>query len=234
MWRRPVFNLANLLTLSRFAAGPVVAVILLRMGSPCGPPPDPAPASPIPSAGALPPPLSFWAFLLLGLALLTDLLDGWVARRLKAVTDFGKIMDPVADSTFCMVVLVALSASPRFRDHFPVWIPLVVLYREVGIQVLRRYGALNGQVLAARWSGKIKMFSQSVALLGFLALLAWSDLQRQIAESASGPGLAEGTLGRVAHWTGAFVAFVNVASLAEYLRDVPALVHDWRPGGQRP
>ena len=132
---RPLVNWANALTLSRFALAPLMLWLTLRLE---------------PGAWGV----STAAFLLLGLTLLTDLFDGMVARAHKVVTNFGKIMDPVADSTFFLTVLFAVSASPRFRDAFPVWMPIVVLYREVAIQVLRRYAALRGIVLAAKWSGK--------------------------------------------------------------------------------
>jgi len=216
MWQRPIFNLANLLTLSRFVAGPLAAWFILRSRSPDG------------AAGAGWG-VSLAVFLILGLGLLTDLFDGWVARRRRVVTDFGKIMDPVADSTFCLVILFALSASHRFRDHLPVWFPLAVLYREVAIQVLRRYGALTGQVLAARWSGKVKMFVQSLLLLGFTGFVALSDCGNGIPGFPG--GWPEPVLGRAAFWTGLSIAVVNVASLAGYLRDVPALIADWRHPG---
>lgn len=228
--RRPLLNWANGLTLARFAAAPIMVGILLALRAPAAPVDPDAVNNPAyflsvdytdaRSAWAV----SMAAFVVLGLALLTDMFDGWVARRMGIVTDFGKIMDPVADSTLSMTVLFALAACPRFRDHFPVWIPLVVLYREVAMQVLRRYGALRGKVMAARWAGKIKMGIQSVAMAGFFLMVAVSDLR---ADSPAGPWLDESTLGCGLFWIGVLIAVVNVASLGDYLRDASALLAEY-------
>ena len=260
--RRRICNAANLLTLSRLAMGPVLAWLilssparheilpgaqlprtpLLNEHSPSNgivadaeaPPGITPPGIARDSQGdpAPQPCLFLVLFVLLGLTLLTDLLDGWLARRLRVVTDFGKIMDPVADSALCMTILFALSASPRFRDHFPIWFPLIVLYREVGMQVLRRYGALSGRVLAARWSGKAKMFVQSLALLGFFALVAISDWAGGTPFSPSDAAgarpwlMPESALGLAAFWVGVAIAAVNALSLIEYMRDIPALIRE--------
>ena len=206
MLPRRIFNLANVLTLSRFAAAPVLLWLILRLA----PPATPAFCVWVSTA----------ALALLGVTLLTDLLDGWVARAYGIVTDFGKIMDPVADSTFFMTLLFALSVSPRFRDDFPVWIPILVLYREVGMQVLRRYGALRGRVLPAKFSGKAKMVVQSVAACAAMALIALSDLGlwRQ----------SEPRLARLLLAAGIIIVAANLLSLLEYLREVPVLVREWR------
>lgn len=192
-----MWNAANLLTLSRFAAAPVFVVLLRRAAGP-------------EAAGYA------WATLILTVAtLLTDMLDGLVARRQKMVTDFGKIMDPVADSTFFLTVAFAFAVSERFA--IPVWIPLVVLYREIAMHVLRRYAALRGIVLAAKVSGKTKMVIQCVVLLGLLTATAASDAGWLGGDAAA----REAALGRWALWGWVLVAVANVLSLPEYLREIP-------------
>ena len=76
------------------------------------------------------------AGLIFSAAAITDYFDGYLARRYGLVSNLGKVMDPVADSTFFMTVYFALSASPRFQ--LTIWVPILILYREVAIQVLRR------------------------------------------------------------------------------------------------
>ncbi len=203
--RRRLFNLANILTLSRFAAAPVMLALTLALAEPAA----------HPDAGWI----SAAAFILLLLTLFTDILDGWIARAYGSVTDFGKIMDPVADSTFFLTLLFGLSASPRFRDAFPVWLPILVLFREVAMQVLRRYAALRSRVLAAKISGKAKMFIQSIAVAGFFGLLCANDLRYWPQPEAA--------LQQWLFWTGVLVVTVNLLSMIEYLREVPGLVKEW-------
>ncbi len=197
--RQRLIHAANLLTLSRFAAAPVMLGLLLRLRTPAG-------------EGTVPW-LSAAAFALLAATLLTDLLDGMVARAQQRVSDFGKIMDPVADSTFFMTLLFGLAACPRFE--FPIWIPMIVLWREVAMHVLRRYAALRGRVLAAKASGKAKMVLQSVLMLAFFLALAASDLGLH--------RIGEAVLNRALSVGGVVIAVVNLLSLVEYMREAPAL-----------
>ncbi len=198
--RNRIFNLANGLTLSRFAAAPVILWLVLAMAR------DQAT-------------VSLAALGVMIATILTDLFDGMAARAYKMVTNFGKIMDPVADSTFFMTLLFAFSASPRFRENFPVWFPVIVLWREIAMHVLRRYSALKGIVLAAKASGKAKMFVQSIVMSALLALIAASD--------AKFYPLAEEVLQKAAFWSGVVVVAVNLLSLPEYLRSVPELIAEY-------
>ncbi len=202
--KRKLFNLANGLTLSRFAAAPFMLWLILELRTP--------------AVDARGPWISLACFVLFLVTVLTDLFDGMVARAYKVVTDFGKIMDPVADSTLFMTVLFAFSACERFR--LPIWIPIIVLWREVAMHVLRRYAALRGIVLAAKFSGKFKMVVQCVVLIGFFLLLAASDL--------AGGKLEECYLRMILLWSGILIAVVNLLSLVEYFREVPVLVREWR------
>jgi CDP-diacylglycerol--glycerol-3-phosphate 3-phosphatidyltransferase len=192
-----MWNLANALTLSRFITAPIFLLLLLHWGA---------------SAA-----IAWAAFVLLGVTLLTDMLDGMAARAQKQVTDFGKIMDPVADSTFFLTAILGLYASPRFA--IPVWVPLIVIYREIAMHVLRRYAALRGVVLAAKVSGKAKMVVQSVLLLGLTLAAALVD------SGAMGTAAeAEKALQAGAWWIAVTIAAVNVLSLPEYLMGAPALL----------
>ncbi len=202
---RRLINPANALTLSRFVAAPVMLYLVLQLRSPSS------------ADGIARVPLAMLVLMLV--TILTDLFDGMVARAYRVVTNFGKIMDPVADSTFFMTLLFAMSANERFRGFFPIWFPLFVLWREVAMQVLRRYGALSGKVLAAKVSGKVKMVIQSVAMTSFLVFLCVADsgLLR----------VPETCLQHYLFLCGIVVVLVNLLSLIEYLRDVPDLIEEW-------
>ncbi|MBN2713890.1 MAG: CDP-alcohol phosphatidyltransferase family protein [Planctomycetes bacterium] len=204
MPRNRLINPANGLTLSRFVMAPIVLWLVLKLQSP--------------DSEAF---LSWVApaiFIVMAVTILTDLFDGMVARGYNVVTNFGKIMDPVADSTFYMTFLFAMSVCPRTADHFPIWFPIIVLWREVAMQVLRRYSALRGIVLAAKMSGKAKMFVQSVVTTGLMAAfsakdLGWMDIQESSLLSAT-------------FICGIIVVVVNVLSLIEYMKEVPELLSE--------
>lgn len=208
--RRRLFNLPNCLTLSRFAFAPVILILLNQMNDPEF------------DRGAWK--ISLAIVLVLLVTLLTDLFDGMVARARGQVTNFGKIMDPVADSTFFMTLLFGLSACPRFGDSVSLWFPVLVLYREIMMQILRRYAALKGHAMPAKMSGKIKMFSQSV-VTAFLFLAA---LVRDWTAAHSGESfITEGFLRGFAFATACFTVAVTYWSLIEYCKDVPELIAEY-------
>lgn len=98
------------------------------------------------------------------LAILTDLVDGWWARRYNLVTDFGKIADPIADKALTGMAFVGLSILGELH-----WaITILILIREWGITVMRMVLLHRGVVLAASKGGKLKTVLQSVALVLFL------------------------------------------------------------------
>ncbi len=105
------------------------------------------------------------AYILAILAGLTDLLDGYLARKWNQITDFGALMDPLADKIFVTAaMLVAVE-----NCLMPAWIAIAVLAREFMVTGLRGLAARKGVVIAAdRW-GKLKTASQMVmlAIAGF-------------------------------------------------------------------
>jgi CDP-diacylglycerol--glycerol-3-phosphate 3-phosphatidyltransferase len=139
--REPFWNLPNTITVIRMAAIPVILLL---------------PVFPGPSGSRV----VAWCFIV---AAMTDLLDGWLARRGQQVTRTGKLLDPLVDKllvTASLVVLVAI-------DRIPVWsVPLVVVIigRELAVTGLRGLASADGQVMAARSSGKLKTLVQNVAI----------------------------------------------------------------------
>ncbi|GAA3622325.1 CDP-diacylglycerol--glycerol-3-phosphate 3-phosphatidyltransferase [Microbacterium awajiense] len=108
--------------------------------------------------------LRWWAAALFIVAIATDGVDGWIARRYEIVTDLGKLLDPIADKVLTGFAFIGLS----ILGELPWWITIVVLIREIGITVYR-FIVVSDHVLAAAWMGKLKTVAQAVALS--LALL---------------------------------------------------------------
>jgi CDP-diacylglycerol--glycerol-3-phosphate 3-phosphatidyltransferase len=152
-----------------------------------------------------------WFFIV---AALTDLLDGWLARRGKQVTHIGKLLDPLADKLLVSTALIVLLVSPYPRlpgaeelvsariPAWATWMVVVIVGRELAVTGLRSIASAGGHVMAATWLGKAKALCQNVSIG---ALLFPSD-----------------TLG-VAHQVGMSLLFVATAlTLASgylYFRD---------------
>lgn len=111
------------------------------------------------------------AFILFVIASITDFLDGYIARKHNLITDFGKLMDPLADKVLMcggFVLLVEL-------DMMPGWVVVAILAREFLMTGLRLVAAAEGKVLAAENLGKHKTVWQIITVLYFLLALAASE-----------------------------------------------------------
>ncbi len=94
------------------------------------------------------------------IASLTDLLDGYVARRYNQITDFGKFMDPLADKVLVLTAMICFCAMGRMAA----WAVVIVIFREFAVSGLRLIAVEGGRVIAAGWSGKVKTASTMVCL----------------------------------------------------------------------
>lgn len=112
--------------------------------------------------------LPYILLLLLIVAELTDLLDGYFARKKGLVTDLGKVLDPMADSIFRISVFLTFTGGVV---NVPLILVFVFLYRDMIIATLRTVCSLRGVALAARWSGKIKAVIQAVVSFFILILM---------------------------------------------------------------
>lgn len=102
------------------------------------------------------------------LASLTDMLDGKIARKRNLVTNFGKIMDPLADKILVYSALVLMTGD----GTVPAWMLIVILAREFAISGMRTVAASEGIVIAAGMSGKIKTVLQMIAVPVLILALA--------------------------------------------------------------
>jgi CDP-diacylglycerol--glycerol-3-phosphate 3-phosphatidyltransferase len=115
------------------------------------------------------------AAVVFALASLTDAVDGHLARSRDSVTNFGKLMDPVADKLLVIAALIALVELNRLAA----WIAMVIIAREFAVTVSRMYATQQGLVIAANWWGKAKTIVQVVAiffLIAFSPTPIWVDL----------------------------------------------------------
>jgi CDP-diacylglycerol--glycerol-3-phosphate 3-phosphatidyltransferase len=108
------------------------------------------------------------AFLIFLLATLTDYLDGVIARRRGLITDFGKLMDPLADKILTASAFISLCAIGKF----PAWAVIVIISREFLITGLRSLAASKGTVIPADRLGKHKTAWQMITIIYFLLLLS--------------------------------------------------------------
>jgi CDP-diacylglycerol--glycerol-3-phosphate 3-phosphatidyltransferase len=173
-------GLADQLTVARIAATPLV-VILLVWNFPAH---------------------DYWATAIFIVAMATDQIDGWLARRQGRTTPLGSLLDPVADKVLVLATMVVLVGE----GAFPGWMVAAIVVRELLVSGLRLAAVERGVVLQARDLGKLKTWSQAVAaaLGGFAVAGAWST-------SIS--------------WWGLLVAVaLTCLSGLDYARDAPALL----------
>ncbi|WP_083433855.1 CDP-diacylglycerol--glycerol-3-phosphate 3-phosphatidyltransferase, partial [Nostocoides australiense] len=141
------WNLPNTLTVMRILVVPFFGwLLLVDHGSDVG--------------------LRWWALALFVGAVLTDRIDGDIARRRGLVTDFGKVADPIADKAITGMAFVGLSVL----GELPWWITIPVLVREWGITAMRFF-IIRHSVMPAGQGGKTKTALQALALGFFIAPL---------------------------------------------------------------
>ncbi|MES1171058.1 MAG: CDP-diacylglycerol--glycerol-3-phosphate 3-phosphatidyltransferase [Actinomycetota bacterium] len=146
-------RLPNWLTWARLVAVPIVMVLLVIDDGQEGP-------------------ARAWATVFFALACATDFLDGYLARRWHVITSFGKLADPIADKALVLGTLLMLILI----DGIPWWPFVVLLVREVAVTVGRiRLASMT--VIPASRGGKIKTFTQLVAIGLYLlpGMPAWVD-----------------------------------------------------------
>jgi len=147
-----------------------------------------------------------WIFIV---AALSDIVDGWLARRGQQVTQVGQLLDPLADKLLVTTSLIVLLSVGRIPEWALVLV-VVIIGRELAVTGLRGMASAEGQIMPARWPGKLKAVAQNVAIGALL--------------------FPAGTLGLPNHKIG--MTLLSVATLltlwsgwiyfADYFRDAPS------------
>ena len=140
--QREVFwNLPNSITMLRAAAVPVLLLLPFFTGE----------------MGSA---FMAWFFIV---AAVSDLVDGWLARRGQMVTHIGKLLDPLADKLLVSTALIVLLVVGRI-PAWATWMVVVIVGRELAVTGLRGLASAGGQVMAASGLGKLKAVTQNVAI----------------------------------------------------------------------
>jgi CDP-diacylglycerol--glycerol-3-phosphate 3-phosphatidyltransferase len=135
---KETLNLPNTITLLRIGVIPVLFLILLSPGRT----------------------LSLFIAVLFIIAALTDLVDGYIARRYGIVTKMGKLLDPMADKIIVNTAMVLMIPV----GHIPAWIVALIIIRDIVVDGTRNIALSDGIVIAASKLGKRKTLSQNIAV----------------------------------------------------------------------
>jgi CDP-diacylglycerol--glycerol-3-phosphate 3-phosphatidyltransferase len=184
-------NLPNLLTMGRIVAIPFFVWLL---------------DTPTPVRG-------FWACIVFTAAAITDVLDGYLARKLGVVSVLGKFLDPLADKLIVMAALVWMVPMGRIAA----WVVVVLLAREISVTGLRSVAASEGVVISAGAEGKTKTALQMIGivalLLGFPYHLSYLGIDLGVVDMV-----------HVGRWLVYLSLLFSFASAAQYLRLFAAAV----------
>jgi CDP-diacylglycerol--glycerol-3-phosphate 3-phosphatidyltransferase len=146
-------NVPNVLTMLRILLVPVLLVALLDK---------------TPSGDLL-------AAIVFAVASFTDAIDGYLARSRGAITNFGKLMDPLADKLLITAALIALVSLHRLQA----WVAMVIIAREMAVTILRMGASQQGVVAGANPLGKLKTVVQVATIIALIATKSrpvWIDL----------------------------------------------------------
>lgn len=105
------------------------------------------------------------------LASLTDALDGYLAKKMNMTTDFGKLMDPIADKIFVIAAFLAFVEM----ELIPAWMVVIIVLREMVITGLRVMALTKGKVISSDDGGKHKMISQVSAIFIILLFIIFRE-----------------------------------------------------------
>jgi CDP-diacylglycerol--glycerol-3-phosphate 3-phosphatidyltransferase len=184
-------NVPNLLTMARIVMIPLFLYLLDR-GTPKA---------------------CFWAAIVFTLAALTDVLDGYLARKLGIVSVLGKFLDPLADKLIVMASLVWMVPM----DRISAWVVVLLIGREISVTGLRSIAASEGIVISAGQEGKTKTALQMIGIIGLV-------LGYPYHLSYLGIDLGVVDLVRVGRMLVYLSLFFSITSAAQYVRVFGAAV----------
>lgn len=139
---RDIVNLPNTITMLRVTILPVLFLLLLQPNKL----------------------VSLIIAVLFALAALTDMLDGYIARRYKIVTKIGKLLDPIADKMIVSTAMVLMIPVGRI----PAWIVAIIIIRDIAIDGIRHVASVGGLIISASRLGKYKTFTQEAAITALI------------------------------------------------------------------
>jgi CDP-diacylglycerol---glycerol-3-phosphate 3-phosphatidyltransferase len=182
-------NLPNLLTLLRIFFVPLIVAALLAedMG---------VDWAGIVAFTGVAIPREIFALAVFLIAAVTDMLDGYLARRWSQITTVGTLLDPIADKLLVSAALVSLVKL----DRISAWLVILIISREFAVSGLRQIAAASGYTIGASDLGKTKMTAQVIAIALVIGGIRW-------------PFLA--TLGSIGMWA---VVLFTLVSAADYFR----------------
>jgi CDP-diacylglycerol---glycerol-3-phosphate 3-phosphatidyltransferase len=150
---------------------------------------------------------AYWATAVFAVAMATDQIDGWLARRRNQTSAFGSLLDPIADKVLVLAALVMLIGE----GVAPAWMVAAIVAREIAVSGLRLAAIERGVVIGARDLGKLKTWAQAVAAgLGGLA---------------AGGGISDD----VAWWAMLVALVLTWLSGLDYARSAPRVLRGQQP-----
>jgi CDP-diacylglycerol---glycerol-3-phosphate 3-phosphatidyltransferase len=152
-------NLPNFLTILRIFFVPLLVAVLVQQDVRMG----------VPELDTW---HEFWALAIFLAAALTDLLDGYLARRWGQITTVGTLLDPIADKLLISAALISLVQIRRI----PAWMAVVIVGREFAVSGLRSIAAAEGYTIRASELGKTKMVLQVLAISLVMLIGHWPQL----------------------------------------------------------
>lgn len=182
----PPVKVPNLVTLSRLVLAPLFLVAFVGVGAGVGE-----------GAGL------WWALALALFFEVTDMVDGYVARRLEQTSQLGKILDPLADSVSRFTVFLGFLVE----GWASVWAIAPLFWRDSIVSTVRVLAASQGVIVSARFSGKVKAIVQGAAIVGILTAACLRDVL----------GISLEDVRSLSNTAMAYVAAVTLWSLVDYL-----------------
>ncbi len=183
-----ILTLANLLSFFRIAVTPVFVLMMLSDSSI----------------------IIIWACFLFLIAAVTDYFDGWVARKLKTESKFGRFVDPLADkflTTAAFIVFVVM-------DIVPLWMVLIIIIRDFGTTIMRIYGNKTSNPVKTSKFAKVKTFLQMGYISYVLLLIFLIELKLKFYSAAYIKGIiySDFTVGIML-----LITIITVISMFEYI-----------------
>jgi CDP-diacylglycerol--glycerol-3-phosphate 3-phosphatidyltransferase len=154
------------------------------------------------------------ATIIYSIAAITDAIDGKLARKNNQITNFGKLLDPIADKVLTTSALLAFMVM----DLCNIWIVMIVLTREFAVASIRMIAAANGVVIPANFWGKLKTVSQMTFTIVIMLLGEVQDLLQTYAADFAAT-LPDNLLSLISNGLLWITAILTVISGAIYIKD---------------